>query len=196
MPATHRGWSPADVREMQHESGAWPRYELIDGELLVTPAPGNVHQIAAQEFNLLIAPFVARERLGIAYFSPADLELRAGTVTQPDLFVVPAGPGANVDLAHWSDISRLLLAVEILSPSSVRTDRVTKRDFYLESNVAEYWVVDVDARVVERWTPDRATPMVERAGLRWHPSGAATALVIELPALFSMIRDKASWIQR
>ena len=89
MPASVR-WTAAEVRELQNEDSAWPRYELIGGELLVTPAPRPVHQIAIGYLFRLIADYVDAERLGMTLTSPTDLELEADTVTQPDIFVVPA----------------------------------------------------------------------------------------------------------
>ncbi|MDQ3673186.1 MAG: Uma2 family endonuclease, partial [Gemmatimonadota bacterium] len=81
----------------------------------------------------------------------------------------------------------LLLAVEVISPSSVRTDRVEKREFYLGAGVAEYWVMDLEARMVELWTPERHTPLVTRGILRWTPSGAQSELLIDLPAFFDNV---------
>ena len=95
---------------------------------------------------------------------------------------------------EWSDISALMLAVEILSPSSLRNDRVLKRDFYLANNVEEYWIVDVDARVIERWLPTQETPELLRETLMWSPRGGEP-LVIDLQALFARIDAKWTLIQ-
>jgi len=180
MPAMRRRWTPEHVRRLIDESRAWPRYELIDGELLVTPAPGHPHQLAVGELHLLLAPYVEREGLGLTLLSPSDVELRPDTITQPDLYVLSAGPD-----------EKLLLTIEVISPSSIRTDRVTKRDFYMESGVAEYWVVDLDARMVERWTPHQETPLVERSTLTWQPHGSASPLEIELSLLFDRVSLKS-----
>ena len=77
----------------------------------------------------------------------------------------------------------LLLAVEILSPTSSRHDRVVKRPAY-RRHVPEYWVVDLDARLVERWAPkdERAELLTET--LRWQPPGATTAFELDLPSFF------------
>lgn len=186
MPVTRR-WTAADVRELIQEDRPWPRYELLDGELLVTPAPRGPHQTAASEIRQLLNEYAYRTRIGIAFQSPADLELRSGTIVQPDVFVVPRGSVHVRGREHeWSDITELMLAVEILSPSSLRTDRVLKRDFYLSNNVEEYWIVDCDARVVERWRQAQETPQLIRETLTWSPR-SGEPLLIDLPALFTRI---------
>ena len=184
----HRRWTTAQVRDLMDESRHWPRYELIDGELIVTPAPGFPHQIAIGEFLQFIKPYTLAEKVGIAVPSPADLELKPGTITQPDVFVIPKAAFTDSDTTpKWSDVTGLLLAIEIISPSSVRTDRITKRDFYLGAGVAEYWIVDLDARIVERWFPSRETPELARTSLEWLPAGAKSILTINLTELFDSI---------
>ncbi len=199
MPAIHRRWTAADVRSITREDRAWPRYEIIDGELLVTPAPRMAHQLMAFELCRLLDEFLAHEPLGVAVMSPSDLELRPGTITQPDVFVVPAAiaiPSAIADdTVQWPDVKSLLLAVEVLSPSSLRTDRVTKRDFYLDAGVEEYWIVDIEARLIERWRPMQETPELLRERMAWAPRGCEP-LVIELPALFDRVEAKLRVVSR
>lgn len=188
MPAHARRWTAAEVRDLSNESRPWPRYELIDGELLVTRAPRPAHQIAVGRVFSMLSAYVDAERLGVALMSPADLELEPGTVTQPDVFVVPsafahdAGP-----LREWSQIRGLLLAVEVISPSSVHYDRVTKRAFFQGVGVPEYWVVDPDARVVERWRPEFRVPEMMRERLIWRPPGGTAAFEMDLPAFFARV---------
>ena len=74
-------------------------------------------------------------------------------------FVVPIGPDGRRG-ANWTDIRALLLAVEILSPSTARADRQAKRRLHQRERVGEYWIVDLDARVVERWRPDDERPEI------------------------------------
>ena len=189
MPAIHRRWIPSAVRALAREDRAWPRYELIDGELLVTPAPRTAHQLIALELWALINAHLGRESFGLALMSPSELELRPGTIAQPDVFVIPATTVIAADTLQWSDVTSLLLAVEVLSPSSNRTDRVIKRDFYMEAGVAEYWIVDLEARVVERWRPAQETPELHRDRVEWAPLGGG-ALSVDLPALFARIDTK------
>ena len=67
---------------------------------------------------------------------------------------------------------------------------VTKRDHYLDVGVPEYWIVDLDARIIERWTPERSTPLVESSRFEWAPKGAASALVVHVTDLFDRIWGK------
>ncbi|MEO7085875.1 MAG: Uma2 family endonuclease [Gemmatimonadaceae bacterium] len=188
MPAIQRDWTADEVRALQDESRPWPRYELIDGELLVTPSPGTVHQVAVGALLLLLDPYVTQEDIGIALPSPADLELQPGEITQPDVFVVPLLESPQTDrLGTWADVKRLLLAVEVISPSSVHTDRVKKRRYYLAAGVPEYWVVDLDARTLERWTPGDDTPTTLRSMFEWRPAGASAPLIIDLTSMFDRI---------
>ena len=148
--------------------------------------------MAIQELTAILRPYCAREPIGIVVNSPSDLELKPGTITQPDVFVVPNSllPATTEEQVGWDLVKALVLAVEVISPSSVRTDRIEKREFYLGAGVAEYWVIDLDARMVEVWTPGRATPSVTRGMLRWSPASAQSELVIDLPAFFDDVRAR------
>jgi Uma2 family endonuclease len=188
MPTDTKVWSVEEVREMQDESRPWPRFELIDGELLVTPAPEKIHQIGVGEVFLQLAVYVDRERVGVTLLSPSDLELHPGTIAQPDVFVVPVATGVKGATSKprrgWASVTSLLLAVEVISPSSVRTDRHKKREYYLGAGVPDYWVIDFDARILERWTPGSESPVMLQETFEWRPAGASTPLVVNLPELF------------
>ena len=170
---------------MQDPDRAWPRYELIDGELLVTPAPTWDHQEAVMQLWRELDDYLRANPIGRPVVAPADIELEANTVLQPDVFVVPARDVRP--RGSWRDVRELLLAIEVLSPSSARHDRVVKRRYFQRMAVPEYWIVDADARLVERWRPEdeRAEPL-ERS-LTWHPAGAVAPLVIDLEAFFRRV---------
>ena len=59
----------------------------------------------------------------------------------------------------------------------------------MSAGVPDYWVVHVDARVIEGWSPDRATPLVERRSMEWRPAGTRTPLTVELAELFEKIQS-------
>ena len=83
-----------------------------------------------------------------------------------------------------------LLAVEVLSPSTARSDRVVKRPLYREERVPEYWIVDLDSRTIERSTPDEPRPELLDERLDWSPEGATEHLTIDLPAYFARALDE------
>ena len=87
----------------------------------------------------------------------------------------------RLDLAQ---IRHLLLAVEVLSPSSVRSDRLTKRRLYHEQRVPLYWIIDGETQSVEVWRPDDRFPTIEHQRLVWHPAGAKTPFALELAEVF------------
>jgi Uma2 family endonuclease len=125
------------------------------------------------------------ERVGRVVTSPSDVELEPETITQPDIFVVPTHENRRV-MHEGLPVRELLLAVEVLSPSSGRHDRVRKRPLY-QRHVSEYWIVDLDARLVERWTPVDTRPELITEALSWHPDGATTALTLDLTAFFDSV---------
>jgi Uma2 family endonuclease len=86
-------------------------------------------------------------------------------------------------------VTRVLLVVEALSEGSRRHDRLTKRYRYQRAAVPEYWILDQDAQVVERWRPLDERPEVLDADLRWHPVPAIEPLTIDLATLFRSVLD-------
>ncbi|MDH3455544.1 MAG: Uma2 family endonuclease [Gemmatimonadota bacterium] len=160
------------------------RYETVHGELLVTPAPRMIHQLVVQRLNMALSRYVDRHRVGQVFASPADISWTPDTLVQPDLFVADLSEARTLD---WSRVQHLLLAVEVLSPSSVRADRFTKRRLYQEVGVATYWVVDPERCSVEVWTPDDTFPGVERERITWQPTGAGEEFELELTELFKPI---------
>lgn len=191
MSAIRRHWTTEQVANLQQESRHWPRYELIDGELIVTPSPDVEHQMAVKEFLLILHRYVEEHRLGTALASPADIRLLPESILQPDVFVVPPPTGPRGDRKpQWSDVKALVLAVEIISPSSIRIDRIHKRDLYMRAGVPDYWVVDLDGRVVEQWSPKRPTPIISLEALEWQPPDASAPLRVELVPLFQKVTGK------
>ena len=189
MPSSACVWTAAEVREMQDDSRPWPRFELIDGELLVTPSPRRIHQHAVRELLLALDPFVRRHGIGKVELSPADIELVPETIVQPDVFVSPLIGGRAPK--EWHETKSLLLAAEVVSPSNARDDRVTKRRFFMRVDVAEYWVVDTDARIIERNRAGVEGVEILDRTLTWTPSGAPEPLVIDLVAFFAAVHGDA-----
>jgi len=188
MPAQHTEWTVDMVRALPDDGN---RYEVIDGELFVTPAPTVAHQRAVLELALLVAPYVRAHRIGEALIAPADVIVYGPRkFVQPDLFVVPLVNGAP--MRAWTEVGRLLLAVEMLSPSTRHTDRGRKRSLYREKAVPEYWIVDIDERTIERWRPDDSPVELLTESLQWGPDEDVPPLVIGLPSYFDRVSGQTS----
>jgi len=114
------------------------RYETVHGELLVTPAPQARHQVVVQRLTVALSQYLDGRDIGQVFASPADISWSPDTLVQPDVFVVDLAEARTLE---WSRMSHLLLAVEVLSPSSVRADRFTKRRLCQEVRVPAYWAV-------------------------------------------------------
>ena len=160
-------------------------YELVRGELLVTPAPRLWHEeVSARLFEALRA-YVRQHPVGHVVGSRSEVSWGdEDTEVQPDAFVVPVEEAQTLD---WARLRHLLLVVEVLSPSSRRHDRFTKRLEYQRRRVPVYWIVDPDEHVVEVWGPDDHFPAFERERLVWHPAGAGAPCILELIDLFRPI---------
>jgi Uma2 family endonuclease len=151
--------------------------------LIVTPAPSDVHQLVAAELNTRLAAYLRTSDIGRPLLSPADVRRpdRRRNRLQPDVFVVKLREGKRPEYPY--DLADLLLAVEIVSPSSVATDYHRKRDLYVGANV-EYWVVDADARTVAVWPRGATSATLYTDTMRWQPEGMPVGLSIDLPELF------------
>ncbi|MEX0692275.1 MAG: Uma2 family endonuclease [Gemmatimonadales bacterium] len=176
MPDLARQYTVDEVLAFPEDGN---RYELVDGELLVTPSPRQPHQAVLSRLHLAVGPFVRDHAVGQVFFAPADVFWQATEYVQPDLFVVPT----NQVTGDWRDITTLLLAVEVVSPASSRADRLAKRRLYQRMGVPTYWVVDPDARLVEVWQPDDERPEIVTERLTWRPADAPE-LVIELTEIW------------
>jgi Uma2 family endonuclease len=127
-----------------------------------------------------LQPFVARYNLGVILTSPADLSLGGDYLSQPDLFILPGLPASR----SWADTAPPLLVIEVLSPATARYDRLVKRLRFQRAGIAEYWIVDLDAHVVERWRPEDERPEILAETLVWTPRGTEPGLTIDLLDLF------------
>ncbi len=156
------------------------RYELLEGMLLVTPAPSTAHQVIASRLHIQLSAAVGATAL--AHVVETGAIQRGGrTQLQPDILVFPA---VYPPTTHWRMIRGWWLAVEVLSRSSRVYDREVKRAAYLALGVAEYWIVDPCDCAVEVWIPGASTGRRVTDSLRWHPAALAEEVVIDLCAVF------------
>jgi len=156
------------------------RYELVNGMLLVTPAPANAHQAVLFRLAVSLGTYLGADGPAVAV-SPGEIELRPSVHLEPDLLVYPSrfGPKAN-----WTEISGWWLAVEVSGRSSRRYDRDYKRDAYLALGVREVWLVDLEEQCVLVSREGRPRDVRHAARLEWHPVEMPQPLVIELAEVF------------
>src|SRR5437867_6518554 len=157
--ATRQRWTAREVRELIAAAPlATPRYELVDGELLVTPSPSFWHQDAVGLLLIALSEYLQREPVGHALASPSDVESEPEAVKQADVYVLPTREWQRLRRDGFP-VRELLVAIEVVSPSSGRYDRVTKRPLY-QRHVSEYWIVDLDSGLLERCQPGDERPQV------------------------------------
>jgi len=158
------------------------RYEVIDGEVLVTPAPTPMHQHVLFTLGIALRHYVERHRLGVV-LPDVDLLFVNGQFLRPDLVFVPEA--ARDGITDRGVEKAPGLVVEVLSPTSSSIDRVKKPRRYGDFGVPKYWVVDPEERAVWVWRFARgardAEPITDR--LTWQPAGAPEPLELAVPGL-------------
>ena len=158
------------------------RYELLDGVLLVTPAPSSAHQIVVNRLQWRLSEGVVPA--GIAHVvGPGAIAVRPRTQLQPDILVFPATYPPGIE---WDKVEEHWLAVEVLSRSSRMYDREFKRDAYFALGVREVWLVDRWAKVVEvcrRRGPGKKV----RSTLRWRVASAGIMVTVDLGEVFAAV---------
>lgn len=186
---TERGapWPHGDRHDVDGRNGGGApedgkRDEVLDGELAVTPAPTLARQDVLGRLYVVLLAYTQHHDVGYTYLSPADIEFSSTRLVQPDVFVAAKVDGSKPK--RWMEVKQLRLAVEVLSPSTAQRDRGRKRLIYQSQGVEEYWIVDIDARCVERWRPDDERPEVVHSTLSWQPEAERLPLRIDLEEMF------------
>ncbi len=140
----------ANVRFNYHDYLLLPedkRYEILDGELYVVPAPNTRHQRLVIDLFDVLLHHVRRKKLGEVLHAPYDVVLSDETVVQPDILFVS---NKHPDIIGEGNISGPPdLVIEVLSPGNRKKDLEVKRKLYASFGVREYWVVDPDAQTIE-----------------------------------------------
>jgi len=149
-------FSVADYRSMPEGP---PYYQLVEGELIMSPAPNFRHQVIAKNLFRLIDNYLQREPVGETYFAPVDVFLSDDDVFQPDVFFLAV---ANRRLAQADGVHGAPdLVVEIVSPGSAQLDKKRKRAIYARHGVKELWLVDPVLEQIHRYdfSTDAAKPV-------------------------------------
>lgn len=169
-------WTLADLDRLPDDGN---KYEVVDGELFVTPAPSPAHEWLADELHAILGPYVRAQGIGRVQ-RPRAVVRTSGSEVEPDLMVRPLTSRLP---DTWEEAPTPLLVVEILSRTTRRRDHEQKRAFYLRNGVAQYWLVDGTIRAIRVVKPDADDVLVEQE-LVWQPAGAGEALTIDVPGYF------------
>ena len=186
MPAVEtRRWTAVEVQNLPEEPGK--RFECVDGELLVTPSPVMAHQVALSILLHSLYDYAAMGRRALVLPAPLDYVLDPFTVVQPDITVVPTPTGRVPKREEEPEPP--VLFIEVLSPSTARYDRVVKRKRYQRQGI-EYWIVDVESRVIERWLGDRDRPEVLTEQLTWQLVAHPELFTLDVAAFFAEVHGE------
>jgi Uma2 family endonuclease len=167
-------WTRKDLDRLPDDGN---RYEVLDGELLVTPAPSVGHQAIVQWLAARLFPFVLANGLGTLDF-PRSVIVEAGSQVEPDLMVRPLLRGSS-----WEGAPLPILVIEVISQATRRRDLVNKSDFYMRAGIPEYWAVDRKGRSIVQFTA--ASRETVNSVLTWVPKGTAATLGIDVATMFA-----------
>lgn len=177
----HTGWTYPEYARLPNDGN---RYEVIGGELYVTPAPRPIHQEVLNALNFLLRDFAVRHDLGWVLPAPVDVLYAEGEYVQPDIvFVRRERRGIITDRGIEGPPD---LIVEVTSDSTARMDRGVKLRQYTQFGVPLYWIADAKARHVEvyRLLETPSQPVIHAETLTWTPLPGGPTLSIEVPPLF------------
>jgi Uma2 family endonuclease len=176
----NHSWTREDLARLPDDGN---RYEVLDGELLVTPAPSFRHQLVATQLALALESYCRAMAIGVVVTPGAVVWSHNELI--PDI-VVFGGDPAELRTLDWGTLPTPLLVVEVASPGTQRRDRSVKRRTYLESlGIPAYWLVDPVAETIEALsTTDRPYTVGIGDTLVWSPPGAAEPFALPLAALF------------
>jgi Uma2 family endonuclease len=176
MVAMAKRWTLDELHRLPDDGN---KYELVFGELFVTPAPTEEHETILARLSAVLVPYVAARGLG-AVFHPRAILRFDDSEAEPDLFVRALRAKPQRD---WDAAPPPLLVVEVVSPTTRRRDLVDKRELYLAVGAGEYWVIDPERREVRIIRPGRADMLIGDR-LTWAPS-SAPPLALSVPDLFA-----------
>jgi len=125
------------------------RYQIIDGVLDVTPAPNTKHQGASKKLEWSLITALEKTGLGYVFDAPIDVVLDPHNIVQPDLIFVRKERADIITVANIQGAPDLV--IEILSPSTRRTDVLIKSELYARFGVPLYWIVDPDLERIETY---------------------------------------------
>jgi Uma2 family endonuclease len=146
MTSVKTVWTYEDFVALPEDDGM--RYEILDGELSVSPTPTYRHQQISARLLMILGAHVQANGLGEVVTAPISVVLAATSVVQPDIIYI-ANERSGLVSARGTVDGGPTLAVEILSPSTSRNDRGKKKQLFERYGVPHYWIVDHEARAIE-----------------------------------------------
>ena len=176
MAATAKRWTLDELHRLPDDGN---KYEVVFGELYVTPAPTEEHETILARLTALLQPYVHQHQLG-AIFHPRAVIRFDGSEVEPDLFVRALRPRTGAD---WEDAPAPSLVVEVLSPATRRRELTTKREFYLAVGAGDYWIIDPESRTVRSIQAGRVDVVSGRSA-EWAPVPQTAPLLLDVAALF------------
>ncbi|HEX9653737.1 MAG TPA: Uma2 family endonuclease [bacterium] len=136
------------------------RYEIIEGELFMAPAPSIKHQDNLFELGVRIREFVKKKKLGIVFLSPCDVVLSNTSIIQPDIVFVSKENRGIITEKNIQGAPDLV--IEIISPNTAERDLVLKKKLYAKHGVKEYWIVFIKEQKVEVYRLAEQTYILDR----------------------------------
>ena len=175
---------PLTVAEYRNLPETGPRYQLIEGDLYMAPAPNRFHQDVSRNLMITLANYLSVHPIGVLYDAPFDVYLTEIDVFQPDLLIVLNENRAILTDAGTEGAPDFV--VEILSPKTRRLDLVNKKRVYARIGVKELWIIDPDQIEISvyRFDQDSNEPVAKLNGRQAISSPLLPGLSIQLPEIF------------
>ena len=123
------------------------RYEIIEGDLVMTPAPKTGHQRISRRLLVQLTLFVEKHQLGEVFDAPCDVVFSPENTVQPDIFFISTKQEKLITEDNIQGAPDLI--IEILSPTTAYYDLVEKKEIYEKFGVKEYWIVDTKKKRIE-----------------------------------------------
>jgi Uma2 family endonuclease len=178
MATATKRWTLAEVHSLPDDGN---KYELVRGELFVTPPPSPEHETISARLTRILDPYVEANELGFVYH-PRAVVRYDGSEVEPDLLVSQRIPSVGGDKA-WDRAPIPILIVEIHSGSTRRRDRLQKRSLYMDAGIAEYWMIDPDRLTITSVRRD-TEDVVSTKELTWSPPGVSVPLTFDVARIF------------
>lgn len=142
-----------ELRQMEFDENDNSFYELLDGEIMKRSAPTPYHQELSGNLYEVIKSFVKKHKIGKIFYAPIDVFLDEYNAPQPDLVYLSSGKAGFITNEGIVGVPDLV--IEIISPTSVLRDRITKKNIYERFGITEYWLVDANNQEIEIYTIEK-----------------------------------------